>query len=771
MNRKNRKKMKPVANITACAGLLLGVAAQAQGAGVPFSTIAGYAGHGSVDGTVATARFANAQGVAVDGSGNVYVADTGNNTIRVIALSGTVMTIAGQAGVSGSSNGYGTNALFNQPVGIAVDGAGNVYVADTGNDLMRMISPMGNVTTLAGLAGVAGSRDNPGTNALFNQPMGIALDAATNLYVADYGNDTIRKITPNGSVSTFAGSAGNFGFANASGTSAQFYQPEGIAVDGSGNVYVADTGNNAVRKITSGGAVTTIGGTAGMPGGTDASGTSALFYQPQGIAVDGSGNVYVSDFFNDNIREIPTSGATVTLCGLAETSGSADGANSGARFWGPAGMAITSGGTILVADSGNSVIRTVTTAGVTGTLAGSPSAGAANAASGLSARFDTPEGVVADGAGNIYVADTRNSVIRKMTPQGNVSTLAGFAGAAGAAGSADGAGADALFSGPQGIAADSAGNIYVADTGNGTIRKITSNGAVSTVAGTAGLNGSADGAADEAIFNRPEGVALDATGNIFVADSANDTIREITTDGTVATLAGSVGLSGNIDGDSGTARFNYPTGLAVDGSGNIFVADCLNDTIREITADGSVMTLAGLAGVAGSADGTNSGALFYQPRSLALDASGNIYVADSFNHTIREMTRSGTNWVVITLAGIAGTSGGADGAGAGAQFFFPAGITSGPAGQIFVADSGNNAIRINQFAAPLFSGLNLSGGTVSFSWSATVGQNYQVQYTASLTPANWISLGGFIKATSGTVSASDTPGANVQRFYRVVLVP
>ena len=230
-----------------------------------LSTLAGYAGPGSADGSTTNARFSNASALALDSVGNLYIADTGNNTIRKMSPSGLVTTLAGMPGLSGSTNATGSSARFNQPEGLAVDAGGNIYVADTGNQAIRKITPAGAVSTLAGLAGVSGSADGPGNNARFSNPQGLAVDSATNIYVADYLNHTIRKISPAGVVSTLAGLAGNYGTNDGVGTNAQFYLPAGVAADSSGNIYVADLGNNTIRKVTPVGAVTTLAGLALTP--------------------------------------------------------------------------------------------------------------------------------------------------------------------------------------------------------------------------------------------------------------------------------------------------------------------------------------------------------------------------------------------------------------------------------------------------------------------------------------------------------------------------
>jgi len=326
-----------------------------------------------------------------------------------------VTTLAGTAGVSGSADGTGSAARFYHPFGVAVDGTGNVYVAEWDNSTIRKITPGGVVTTLAGTAGVTGSADGTGSAARFNGPIGVAVDGTGNVYVGDFFNSTIRKITPDGVVTTLAGTAGVSGSADGTGSAARFYLPTGVAVDGTGNVYVADQANHTIRKITPAGVVTTLVGTAGASGSADGTGSAARFHHPAGMAVDGTGNVYVTDSTNHTIRKITPAGVVTTLAGTAGASGSADGTGSAARFWQPYGVAVDGAGDVYVADDLNHTIRKITPAGVVTTLAGTAGASGSADGTGSAARFYRPNGVAVDGTGGVYGADTFNHTIRKIT--------------------------------------------------------------------------------------------------------------------------------------------------------------------------------------------------------------------------------------------------------------------------------------------------------------------------------------------------------------------
>lgn len=326
------------------------------------------------------------------------------------------------------------------------------------------------VSTLAGAAKVGGYTNGPAPAARFRCPNGLAVDGAGNLYVADTANQSIRKIDASGLVITLAGSAHKHGTKDGAGEAARFYGPFGIAVGATGNLFVADTGNNTIRKILPDGTVSTLAGGAGQPGNSDGAWLSARFRNPWGVAVEPDGDMVVADSSNDSIRKLTTSGMVYTLAGQPGTIGCLDGFGDNAQFNNPSAVAEDAAGNIYVSDSGNDVIRKITPSRVVSTLAGSAGNAGSADGNGAAARFWNPQGLAVDGTGNIYVADTGNNTIRKISPMGQVTTIAGLPGSTG---SADGSGPQARFNGPAGIAVDKNGNLYVADTNNHTVRKVT----------------------------------------------------------------------------------------------------------------------------------------------------------------------------------------------------------------------------------------------------------------------------------------------------------
>ena len=734
-----------------------------------FTNFAGMpGGPGSGDGTGSEARFNRPWSVAVDSAGNVYVAEN-NHTIRKITTAGAVTTLAGSAGQSGSADGPGSEARFYAPGGVAADPAGNVYVADTLNHTIRKITPAGAVTTLAGSAGQSGAADGAGSAARFYYPEGVAVDGAGNVYVADWGNYTIRKITSAGAVTTLAGSAGQSGTDDGTGTAARFDYPTGVAVDSAGRVYVADWWNSTIRKITPAGAVTTLAGSAGVFGSADGIGSAAEFAGPAGVAVDSAGNVYVADTYNYTIRKITPAGAVTTIAGTAEQIGAANGTGNAARFNSPFGVAVDGASNVYVADTYNNTIRKITPAGAVTTLTGSAGEFGSGDGIGRGARFNDPIGVAVDSAGNVYVADSNNHTIRKVTSAGAAATLAG---SAGQIGSDDGIGTAARFNDPIGLAVDSDGNVYVSDTYNYTIRKITPAGVVTTLAGSAGQYGSADGLGTAAQFDTPFGVAVDTVGNVYVADWGNSTIRKITPAGEVTTLAGSAGQYGSADGLGSAAQFGGgpgpfpggPRGVSVDSEANVYVADSDNDTIRKITPARAVTTLAGSAGQRGSADGTGNEARFNGPWGVAVDRAGNIYVADTYNYTIRKITPTGA---VTTLAGSAGQVGGVDGVGSQALFAYVEGVAVDGAGNVYVTDSNRITKGTPVFRFQTSTGnLTISNGLFQMRLTGPFGSNAVVESSANLQAWTLIQTNALL---AGVLDLSLLLGTNQNRFFRARL--
>jgi DNA-binding beta-propeller fold protein YncE len=663
------------------------------------------------DGPPNVAQFQNPQGMVTDSSGNIYFCDTDNHRIRKHNVTtGAITTIAGST--SGFFNASGTDSRFNQPQCIAINPNGTkLFVSDTGNHAIRVLELIAgydaSIGTLAGTGSSGSTNAEIGTDASFSSPQGLAVSSDGNyVYVADSGNNRIRVIIAEGIYTgrtlTLIGSSSG----SANGTSGTFNGPKGIVINSLGTIlYVADTGNHRIRKITDLLGTPSVSTLAGSSSGyTDATGASAQFSSPIGIVInETNGKLFVADSGNLRVRRVDvTSGLVNTVVG-SSTLGTVDGTGTDVRFKNLTGVAINSSGVLYVSDRTSNVISTITIpAAVTeaSTLAGSSSsAGFVNGDGLTEAKFNFAYGLVVDPTGtNVYVADTGNHCIRKIViSTGVVST---FAGIPESAGFVNGAGiGQAKFFEPRGITIDSAGeNLYVADTTNNRIRKIIiSTAAVSTVAGSNSSGGFADGdRLSTARFNNPVSVVIYGT-YLFVADSGNQCIRRISlsTDD-VSTPAGDAGIVGDDDGGGNFAQFNYPSGIVIDSTGtNLYIVDTGNHLIRKMTGlydtTSSVTTLAGSAGNSGFQNGTNgTSALFDTPTYITLDSFGNLFVTDKNNNCIRK--------IVISTGGVStyiGSSsyGLVNGNISDARFWHPEGITIDLSGNLYISDLDNNRIR------------------------------------------------------------------------------
>ena len=715
------------------------------------STIAGNGTVGYADGTIASPKYAGPSGVAVAASGNIYIIDKQNHCIRKISAAGYVSTFAG-TGIVGFANGSGDVAQFDTPYAIAVDASENVYVTEFNSDAIRKITSSGVVSTFAGSVTSSGFLDGQNTVALFNNPKGICVDDTGNVYVADSANNRIRKISSTGTVTTIAGD-GTAGYLDAQGTSAKFSSPTYVAVTSSGIIYVSDTSNNRIRSISSSGLVTTFAGsTSGM---TNGQGTAAQFSAPRALDVDASGNVCVIDYNNNRIRKITSTGLVSTLSGSGGYGGT-NGLGTSASFKYPEGISFDSAGNVFVADVSNNSIRKITSTGDTTTYSGTGTSGLENGYSGTIAMFSNPVAVSVISSGVVYAIDDYNSCIRKITTDGLVSTFAGNS----ATGYVDGTGAAAYFNNPKGMAVDASGNIYVADTYNNRIRKITSSGVVTTIAGD-GTAGFLDGQGTAARFNNPWGITVDSAGNIYVADTKNYRIRKISATGLVTTVAGQ-DFPGYVDGVANAAMFKDPKGIVVDNAtGILYVADTGNNRIRKIVS-GTVSTLAG--GSIGFANGQGVLAQFYTPIGIIIDASGNIYVGDYYNSRIRKIDTTG---LVSTYAG-SGYTDFADGIADVAAFYLPIGLALDATGNIYVADSYTQRIRKITSLNP-YTILPVLPTGISFNTSTGVVSGTPTQTTTSTTytigASNYTGTGTTtITFATGSSTGPAAPTASAQSF-------
>jgi alpha-tubulin suppressor-like RCC1 family protein/sugar lactone lactonase YvrE len=562
-----------------------------------ISTVAGNGVQGfDGDGGNATdANFDYPYDVSVDQSGNLYIVDTYNNRIRKVTFSGQsaiISTVAGNGSADYSGDdGPATDASLNAPRGFFVDGTGIIYIADTGNNRIRRVAANGDITTLAGDGNAAFAGDNgPAIAASLNGPIGITVDVSGNLFISDTFNCRVRKVdSVTKIISTIAGN-GNTGFNgdNIIATAATVDSPRGIVVNSLGTVYFIEDYNHRLRSITTDGIIHTVAGSgAAGYGGDGGAATDANLNLPRSIAYDSSGNLFIADLSNHRIRKISTGNIISTVAGSGTAGFSGDGlAATAARLDSPYGIAVDNTGNIYIADTNNNRIRKVAINGVISTIAGTGVAAySGDGSNATAAGLNAPHGVAIDGNGIVYIADTGNHRIRTVTLDGRIYTIAGdgVAGYGGENGPATGA----RLNSPRALTVDSSGTLFIADTENNRIRKVTAAGVISTVAGNGDYNNSGftydGGPATAAYLAKPAGVTVDTTGNLYIADTDFNQIRKVLPDGRLKTIAGNG--SGYFSGDEGpaiVASLFSPTGLALDNNGNLLLADSNNSRIRNI---------------------------------------------------------------------------------------------------------------------------------------------------------------------------------------------
>lgn len=622
-----------------------------------ITTVAGNGTNGSAgDGGPATsAQLTLPTGVAVDKAGNIFIADQGNNRIRKVSIAtGNISTFAG-TGTSGytGDGGAATLATLNTPYAVCLDTAGNVYVGDVGNSVVRKISKAtGNISTVVGNGTYGNSGDGgAATFAKIGSPRAVFVDAAGNIYVPDANNDVIRKVTAStGIISTIAGT-GVTGYSGDGGpaTAAKICAPIGISVDGSGNIFFADNCNGTIRKITaSTGKISTVCGN-GQPGyaGDYGPATAGMLYYPDGICMDATGNIYIADNGNERVRMISaSSGIITTVAGFAQGGYGGDGTSASLSMLNdPQAVAVDTAGNIYIAEWQNNRIRKITkSTGNINTVAGIGTGGfSGDGGPALTAQLFNPTGVAVDKAGNIYISDLNNYRIRKVAKStGIITTIAGT-GVGGYSGDG-GAASSAKINDPYGMCLDTAGNLYFADNGNNVVRKISkATGNISTVAGS-GLSGYSGngGAATLATLNYPVGVYVDAGGNVFIAEASNHVIRKVSgATGLISTLAGT-GVSG-FSGDSAqasNAKLSRPVGVCGDAAGNIYIADQNTSVIRIVRAtDNTIYTICGTHDRPGFAGDGNAPltALVNGPNAICMDNANQLYISDELNNRVRKM--------------------------------------------------------------------------------------------------------------------------------------
>lgn len=667
-----------------------------------------------VDGTAALQGAIEPWGVAMDTAGNLYICDGSRDVVVRVDPSGRYFRFAGNGiPVYAGDGGPAQNASLNDPERVVVDGNGNVYVSESGNHRVRRIAPDGTITTFAGTGqpGFSGDGGSAAAAAL-NYPVGLALDAAGNLYVADFNNKRVRRITPQGTITTVAGN-GQAGFSGDGQAATQAaINGYGVGISPSGELFIADTFNNRVRRVNAQGVISTIAGT-GTQGfsGDGGPAASATLNWPYAIAFDSQSNAYVLDYLNNRVRRISAAGIISTYAGNGQLGSGGAGlpaAQAPVNF--AFAVATSPAGALLIADTSGKRVKQVGADGTMTFLAGtgrpllSPDGALAT-----SSLLNGPQGVRLDRSGELLIADTFSHQVKRLRNDGTLVTIAGT-GEVGATGDG-GPAVQATLQNVSDVAADQSGNIWIADTGNNRIRRVSPQGVITTAAGT----GSFDCSVAANVPVQPKGLAFHpVTGELYFSDACHY-IRRLDSQGRVVIVAGT-GQAGFADGTAAAARFNNPARIAFDAAGNLFIADESNHRLRRLDTGGQVSTVAGTGTPGNGGDGGPAlSAQLRIPRGVLVLANNDILVSEFGNHRVRII--SGGRIDAFAGNGVEAWAG--DGGPAAlASVRRPEGMVADAGGNIFLADWGNNRVRRILAAPPAVQTSFVGGAEISLSLRA-----------------------------------------------------
>ena len=594
-----------------------------------------------------SSSIGNTDSVARDANGDLYFSSS--ESVFKVDSNGVLTLMAGN-GASGYSGdgGLAIHAQLSNPWGVAVDHGGNIYIADELNNRIRRVSPAGIITTVAGSgAAVLGGDGGPATQAGVHFPLNVTVDAAGNLYIAEYFDGRVREVSPAGIINTIAGGGpvypGDGGLATASAIAG----PGGMAMDAAGNRYIADRNGMRVRKISTNGIISTVAGngTAGYSGDGGLA-IDAEMYLPSDVAVDAAGNLYIADFNNNRIRIVSPAGIISTYAPTAVLSG-------------PSGLALDPAGNLYVADRFDNLIQKISTSGIAEPVAGNGTLRfAGDGGPAVSALLNTVSGVAADQFGNIFIADQMNGRVREVLTSGVITTFAG-----GGNSSGDGVPANsARLVYPNALTFDPEGNLYIADSGTERIRKVSTSGVITTVAGNGTQGSSGDGgpAASAELFN-PSGVAADGSGNVYILDNgkAGTSVRQVSPSGTITTLLAAPSLA---QGGTAANPLYGPTGIAVDASGTLYIAE---ETLLPTVGSGEIPRPFRIEKVS---QGTFTTFAQTGGGPITADGSGDLYTMSP--NGIEKIAADGT----VELLVVTGTIGGANA------------IAAGPGSTIYLAE-------------------------------------------------------------------------------------
>jgi trimeric autotransporter adhesin len=700
-------------------GIALAAGAQVSGGG-PAGTLAVVAGHvRTVVPGSATATPLGVGGVAVTSSGTVYIADPTNSVVEEVTPSGQLSVIAGRPGVRAAPTaGPATGSDLDQPEGVAADDSGDLYIADTGNDVIEKVTPSGTLSIIAGVAGQAGTPTaGAATSSKLDEPQGIAIDSSGDVFIADTENDLVEKVTSGGTLSILAGKVGQFGAPTPGpASSSKLNLPGGVAVDGSGNLYIADTDNGLVEEVTSG-TLSILAGKVGQFGApTPGPASSSDLWGPSGVAIDGSGDLYIADYQNSVVEKV-AGGTLSILAGESSHAGlPTPGPASSSDLGNPMALALDGSGALYIADATNNLVEKVSSGGTLSVIAGDgPLGGAPTPGPAASSALGSPVDVATDAGGDLYIADTGNNVIEKITPSGTLSIVAGD-GQAGPP--TPGPATSSGLSDPSAIAVDNQGNLYIADPLDYVVEKVTPGGTLSIIAGQVGqIAPPMPGPATSSDL-APFGLAVDGSGDVYIADDiATSTttaayVLEVTPSGTLSIVAGTGLIGSPTAGPATSSEFDFPAGLAVDGAGNLYISDVYANVVAKVTPAGTLSIVAGSGQLGAPVPGPATSSPLNNPGGIAVDGSGDLFIANTGSNDVLAVSPSET---LSILAGSGNIGPPTPGPASASALNGPLGVAADANGNVYIADATNDDVE------EVFSGITTPTPTTGTTTETTTG--------------------------------------------------
>jgi DNA-binding beta-propeller fold protein YncE len=629
--------------------------------------------------------------MATNTAGDLYIADAGNEVVEEVTPSGRLHVVAGDGRAGVPTPGPATRSALQGPDSVAVNRAGDLFIADSFNQRVEEVTPSGRLSVFAGDGQTGAPTPGPAARSALDEPSWLAFGPNGDLYLSDSGNSLVEKVTPAGQLSVVAGD-GKFGPPSPGpATGSALDQPSGLAVGPNGDLYIADPGNHVVEQVTPAGRLSVLAGQVGLSGAPVAGPAAAsALAAPTGLAVDGQGDLFIADSGNNVVVEVAASGALSVVAGDGKQGQPSPGPAGASALDKPTGLVARPQGGLFIADSGNNVVEELSPTGELSVVAGvAGNTGPPTVGPARRSALSSPDGVAVNLAGDLFIADSGNDVVEEVGPEGDLSVVAGD-GKQGRPRA--GPATSSRLDGPSGVAVSPSGDVYIADSGNNDIVEVTASDQLRVVAGVPGQHGlPTPGPAARSRLDDPSGLAVGPGGDLYIADSLNNLIERVNPSGELSIVAGNGEQGTPTTGLAVRSRLHWPTSVAFDADEDMFIADSRNDAVEKVSPAGLLSVVAGLPGQAGpETPGPAAQSRLDWPTGVAADGQGYVFVADSENDVVAAVSPVGTLSVV---AGNGQEGFPTPGPALASAFSFPAGLAVGRDGDLYIADLVNDDVE------------------------------------------------------------------------------